>query len=731
MKPLFITAALVFVIESMVLWQSNGQLRLSEGTICTIMALHGLSTLGTVLAIGSCVAIYRCIFQRPCCTAGRGQLLRNIFSKIFCGLVTLAILALGVLYGLSWLFFCKVGHFLDWETLEFGLMNYDMLGLHLWQSQPVTTALFCAILGGAGIVTCKCLMLKKRRSSEAGDGLPTQQAVVVFIVLLNVFFAGSEIANAVPRIGIVSSMEARFSSETPLSIVAANRTNPTMTLVVDLFRPVVMARSMPFLGPELLGASRSLPSIVNEPWQGDLPKRPVIVLAIESLRSDVIGKEEAGELIMPFVSGLAMEGLHFTNAYAQSTHSNYADPCVFSSLYPLRSATHHYYQLTDPWPKTMLYDVLHEYMYSTAMFSSQNERWGRMEDFLHTPGLDVFFDSRSFDGETYTSKIDVGFANFVHKTKSAGKLVDSVTVDHALKWLDQQTVSARPYCLSMNLQSSHFPYELPKGCDRPYRPCEIDFDASFLGYPEDKVPVIRNAYWNSLRFIDEQIERLVTAARDVPDDQRPIVVVLGDNGESFYEHGFPTHGGPPLEPQVNVALVAHCPEVLEAREVNYLTQMIDVVPTVLGLLKVSTPRSAQGVDVLAATRMPNNRRVAFFHCRNGRTKCDAVLSSSGWKYTIHSETQESFLHQVKGRNSESENFSAAYPEVERILRSLLLRWRRSQLAYHGNVANYGGFYAPPSASLSEAESRILKDAAGAAITETGDLQPSSLTGLSE
>lgn len=76
----------------------------------------------------------------------------------------------------------------------------------------------------------------------------------------------------------------------------------------------------------------------------------------------------------PHLNRLAKQGVQFTRAYTQSTHSDYADVCIVSSLYPLRKTRHHYYSASDPWPKTLIYDLLKPLGYVTAIFSSQNEK---------------------------------------------------------------------------------------------------------------------------------------------------------------------------------------------------------------------------------------------------------------------------------------------------------------------------------------------------------------------
>ncbi|MCA9048730.1 MAG: sulfatase-like hydrolase/transferase [Planctomycetaceae bacterium] len=485
------------------------------------------------------------------------------------------------------------------------------------------------------------------------------------------------------------------------------RLNPLLTLMITAW-PQEAGTTAEELTDQQLGLPRrGLPAAKTvPPVAGTIgARRSVVVIAVESLRRDVIGLRHNGVPVMPHVSKLAESGCTFTKAYAQSTHSNYADPCVFSSLYPLRTDAHHYYSASDPWPKDLLYDVLSRHNYRTGMFSSQNESWGNMDQFLHTPVLDVFFDSQSYDGPTYVPPTDTGFAGYVKKAHVAGKLDDAVTVSKAVEWISQP--DERPYCLCMNLQSSHFPYPVPDTEPTVFEPSRIDFNVSFLRYPQDKVPVVRNAYFNALHYIDKQIGRLVHTIRSLPQGNRTLIVILGDNGESFYEHGYPTHGGPPVEPQVNVALVMNCPEILESAESNYLTQMIDVVPTVLSLLQVPLNDCRQGIDVLAAERPAPTKRLAFVHCNNGRTKCNGVVSASGWKYTFDLREGVGVLHNTANDPAESVNYATTHPKVAEILSRLLTEWHRRQVTYYGKSQYYGLWNPPKEPELTDAETHVL------------------------
>src|SRR5262249_4160137 len=163
----------------------------------------------------------------------------------------------------------------------------------------------------------------------------------------------------------------------------------------------------------------------------------------------------------------------------------YADLVPLSSAYPLRSAQTYRYPANPTYPRVLIYDLLHALDYKTSIFSSQNENWGGMMNF-HRPGsLGRFFHAQTFTGPHYAPFGDIGFAEWVKATGSAGSVDDRYTVDEAIKWID--TIGRGPFFMHMNLQSSHVPYAVPDDFKRPFGPENLDFTIMWAKFPLEKV----------------------------------------------------------------------------------------------------------------------------------------------------------------------------------------------------------------------------------------------------
>jgi arylsulfatase A-like enzyme len=596
-------------------------------------------------------------------------------------------------YAASIALFWRTGRFADGEAIEFLVVNPRMLFLYLMQTEKV----FCGAI--LFVVACGCVLLSW--SSLRASPRVSHPAIVA-VALVAAMNLGLLLVslNAQPQ-----ELENRdfWRMHPTIEFELRSRTSGVISLCADY----VLPRESEFTG-ELsdfdLGAPRDS---VNIP--ASIVKRPatcVILVAIESMRSDVLGRTHQNRPITPVLNRLAKEGRSFLNAYAQSTHSDYADPCLVSSLYPLRSDRHHYYSRSDPWPKLMLYDVLAPLGYRSAIFSSQNESWGRMDAFLESRHLDEFFDSRCSQDESYVAPTDLGFSQFVGEAKAAGKLDDAVTIAKACTWIRQQVSSKTPFFIYLNLQSSHFPYRCPAR-DHVFQPCDFDFAASFAGYPHDKIETVRNAYYNSLHYIDGQLEKLILLLTELGIRDQTLLVLAGDNGEAFYENGYPTHAGPAYEPAIHVACILNCPHLVPAAVDDRLLQMIDLAPTILGLLGLPQEPCFQGQDVLSPAAPASERRLAFIHCEVPGAREDAVISATGWKLVHDRLTDEVRLHDLRVDPAEQRNRANSESAVTRVLSALLQRFRRQQLLYYAKQKYYSTYFAPRTPTLSGTDLQTL------------------------
>lgn len=585
------------------------------------------------------------------------------------GLVLTAFL---VLYLGSWTVFRSTGHFLDSVGMRLWLENPLQLLQHVAHMEPATLVLFPLLvtLGAAAILIGLPRALRRLSGSSRKVSLLSIATLVALLaaVLLPLFGpAGSRlIRTSLDQTGPL------VSAGLELQRRSASRDDPLRELPPPALerRPIVSL-------PEYLAAADT----------AGMPRRNVIVLIVESLRPDQLLAFGGEREVMPTVEEIAGEGVAFLNHYSQASHSDYADLAPLSSQYPLRALHYHMYPRNITYPRVLLYDILAALGYRTAVFSSQNENWNGMAHYLRTGSLDRFLHADTYEGPTYVPRDDPGFYDFVMGTKRAGKIDDRFTVREAVEWIEE--APERPFFIYMNLQSSHMPYELPADFPPKFGTGEVGFPLRFGYFPPDSAEAVKDLYANSLAYVDAQIAKVVEFLRERGLWEETILVVTGDTGQAFFEHGFAGHGGALYEEVVRVPLVIRAPGV-EPRVSARPAQHVDVPPSVLDLLGLPPHPAFQGESLLSG---PDRSDRPLFVVGQALADQYAVVSN-GYKLIYDAEERRHLLFDLCADPGETRDLVGERPQlVERLSRSLQ-GWRKIQIEYYADWEAQQRYYPP-------------------------------------
>lgn len=109
---------------------------------------------------------------------------------------------------------------------------------------------------------------------------------------------------------------------------------------------------------------------------------------------------------------------------------------------------------------------------------------------------------------------------------------------------------------------------------------EPGFDGKTLKESEGPWP---ERYRRSLRWLDGELQRLITGLDALGLAERTVIVLAGDHGEGLGDHGVLMHGPTVFEDQVRTPLVFSIPGHT-GREIDALVGNIDILPTLVDLL---------------------------------------------------------------------------------------------------------------------------------------------------
>jgi arylsulfatase A-like enzyme/Flp pilus assembly protein TadD len=300
-------------------------------------------------------------------------------------------------------------------------------------------------------------------------------------------------------------------------------------------------------------------------WLGGGPPG-LLVVTIDTLRADRVGSYGHPGARTPRFDALAARGLRFARAATVTPLTLPAHSSLFTGTFPARHGVRDnggYYLGED---QATLAEVLQGQGFRTGGFVSSfvlDSRWG-----IHQ-GFDRYFDD--FDLSRFEN---AGGMDVIQRPGQE-------TVDAALRWLEED--GSRPFFLWVHLYDPHTPYAAPPQWAQ--------------AFPR----TLHGAYDAEIAFADAQLGRLLQALEADGRLARTVVTVLADHGEMLGEHGEATHGFFVYDAAVRIPMVLAGPGV-PTRVIEDQVRIVDVMPTVLELLRVPAPAAVQGTSLLPLAR---------------------------------------------------------------------------------------------------------------------------------
>ena len=373
----------------------------------------------------------------------------------------------------------------------------------------------------------------------------------------------------------------------------------------------------------------------------------VVLVTIDTLRADRVGAYGWRAARTPAIDALAEEGARFGRAYAAAPITLTSHATLLTGVYPPRhGARHNGMQVRSDVPT--LATVLRDKGFATAAFIAAfplDHRFGLNR------GFDTYSDAlpRGPDGRLLNER--------------PGKAV----VDEALEWLRSQTQERRIF-LWVHLFEPHAPYE-------------------GSGSPADtRLRSVSDRYDDEIASADAQVGRLIEGLAHRR--ASTLIVLAGDHGEAFGEHGEVGHSVFVYDTTLRVPLVIAGPRVRAGARVEAPVSLVDVMPTILGLIGLQ-PASTDGISLVytfdrqavgGPHAVPVQRRPLY-------AESFAPLLDFGWsslrsvrvggdKYIAAPKPE---LYEAATDAGETRNVAATKPEIARALAPLVDRWSAAEL----------------------------------------------------
>ena len=193
----------------------------------------------------------------------------------------------------------------------------------------------------------------------------------------------------------------------------------------------------------------------------------------------------------------------------------------------------------------------------------------------------------------------------------SGDLDAKAITDRAIGWLDRHRDDR--FVLYLHYLDAHTPYSPPKDkialfADPAYagqigdtfKDAENASGATYDAADHEKVVALYDA---AVRYIDEQIGRLVDTLARQGDLEHTVIVVAADHGEEFWDHGHFFHGQTLYDELLHIPLVVRAPGAAPAGTViQRPVRMIDVAPSLVEWAHLERPADLRGPPAVAGPR---------------------------------------------------------------------------------------------------------------------------------
>ncbi len=398
---------------------------------------------------------------------------------------------------------------------------------------------------------------------------------------------------------------------------------------------------------------------VERPKSDQTPIQNVVLFVLESVPARFVEEYGSPYPVTPNLTKYGKDALRVERVYSPTPASNYALFALTTSVVPEMRAVSPQQEFPDR-DYLALGDVLKAQGLRTGFFASTDNRFDRRADYLPYAGYDIVKDYRDWTCEGgFFGTSGPGY----HNTGP-----DRCTVPPVLDWVDSDP--DQPFFATFWTGQPHFPYFVEGEIEEQSGNADLD---RFLA----AVSAADRAFGSLMEGLEE---------RGLMDDT--LVVVVGDHGEAFGEHGTYGHASAVYEENLRVPLYFINPNLFEGDVVDGLAATTDVAATILDLLDIDRPELWQGRSLFDVER-PNG--TIFFSPWNGFL---VGFVEGHTKVIYNASTKEIELFDLKADPNETRNLAPESPNLVLTYKEKLSQWLTWQAAHSSRFVNSDAELAP-------------------------------------
>ena len=298
--------------------------------------------------------------------------------------------------------------------------------------------------------------------------------------------------------------------------------------------------------------------VLSVPSSALAPRTNLLLVTLDTVRADHLGSYGFKAAQTPVLDRVAREGVRFADATTHAPITGPAHAGILTGRYPAHYGIRDNAATPVPPEALTLAEVLKNAGYRTGAF------------------VGAFILDRAYGFDQGFEVFDAEFKGFDPRARLNAERPASAVVERAAAWL-KSLPQGQPFFTWIHLYDAHSPYTPPPPLDKTFKDRPYD---------------------GEIAAVDQAIGSVISVLEQRGLLDRTLVAAIGDHGEGLGDHGEDAHGVFLYDSVLRIPWVMRLPVRERAGTVvNEQVRAIDLMPTVLEVLGVSSPAGIDGTSV--------------------------------------------------------------------------------------------------------------------------------------
>lgn len=406
------------------------------------------------------------------------------------------------------------------------------------------------------------------------------------------------------------------------------------------------------------------------------PGYNVILISLDTLRSDHLGIYGYPKNTSPHIDQLARKSVLFKNSFSNASWTLPSHMSLMTSLYPS------IHGVSDPSKKLSnstrtLAEVLNGNGYLTAAFTAG---YYVSKVYGFDQGFDLYKENYNYPIETpgqgwRLKEIAKNLSFWLNKNAKKKFFLFIHSFDTHEPFLEHSYLKEfeSNYDGHLNFLNSHSTFiksqEYKENKARIQQVFTINLFYSRV-INEKRIELSDNdkkhliaLYDNEIRFVDHYIGKLLTQLENLDLMDKTIIILWSDHGEELLERGNIQHGGMLYEELIRVPLIVYLPGFRGPRVNSNLAQSIDIAPTILDILGIGSEKNFMGIPLFSKKN----------HFIVGQHSQQNIIRTKKYKLMSGEKEETSLLFNLRKNPDETVNVFNNKPDLATKLKKEMLR----------------------------------------------------------